>query len=277
MKSAFAPFYSQELIIRDAWAQIHNPGVYNKLIKTTQEFVKKQNPSGFLSKIDILTNFLFINGVPGAGKTAVISNIIKKMLRYEDGKDNNTEFVSISMTTEQTDKLVKAIDEPDTGVNWSVVLNNITDKEGKVTYSDEHQILEGFQAKSNADALFKTNAKRKIVVIDEITLAQEKDLLKLKSYVEGLLQSNKDLNITILGLGDLNQSSATDNGKEVSLTNLLYNSSFRLTTSFRETNQGTLDNIQTIFTIINGAQEEFYKRRDYSLGEADEKIAKYDR
>jgi hypothetical protein len=76
-----------------------------------------------------------------------------------------------------------------------------------------------------------------------------------------------------LGLGDLNQASATDNEKEVSITSLLYNSSFRLTTSFRETNQGTLDNIQTVFTIINGAQEEFYKKRDYDIVQADRKIA----
>ena len=272
--STFTPFYSQELIIRDAWAFVHNTEIYNLLVNKTKEWLKNDK-SKFVSESEALSNLFFVNGVPGSGKTTVIANMIKKMLRFEDGNDTDTEFISVSITSEQTKKLAEAIGEPNSAINWDVLLNNITDQAGTKTIATGrdatgHQTLDNFKPKSDRKAISKTDAKRIVMFFDEITLAQEADLLKLKAYVNEIISKDPSLKVSIIGLGDLNQSSASvlddkNNEWEVSLTNLLYNSSFRLTTSLRETNQGKQDNTQMIFNVIDVAQQKFYANRNYSL------------
>ena len=262
--SKFVPFYSQELIIRDVLAFVYNSNLYNIGVDALENLAK-ENSDDFIKDSSAIKNFLFVNGVPGAGKTAVIANTVKKMLRLHDGDDTKTTFISVSIKSEQANKLANAIEEADSAITFDILENNISEDKGVINYNKQtsHQELKGFKPKADVSVLTNKDSKRIVIFFDEIPLVSEGRFLRLTQFIDKLKENGHD--IVLVGLGDLNQISAFENDTEISLTNTLFNSSFRLVSSFRETNQGKAENTAKIFNRIAQVQEEFYKNRAFSL------------
>lgn len=276
--SKYVPFYTQELIIRDIWANYYNTALYDKGLSILGEKYKSSK-SPFLENCEIIKGFLFVNGVPGAGKTEVIAKTIKEMITLRDG--TNTEFVAISIKDAQAKKLANSL-----GLEGGYTLEEIVTKskktDGNVTYNSNsaHQVLdENYEVNSDKSIISKQDRKNIFITFDEIGLAQEADLKKFFKYIDTLRAANPNSKIFVLGLGDLNQATSSiedpknkSNDIEVSLTNFGFASSFRLTASFRETNQGKADNLLAIFNILKTAQDKFYKNKEYDISSANNEI-----
>lgn len=262
--SKFVPFYSQELIIRDVLSFIYNSNLYNIGVDALENLAKG-NEDPFIKESSAIKNFLFVNGVPGAGKTAVIANTIKKIIRLHDNDDTKTAFISVSIKPEQANKLANSIEEADSAITFDVLENNISENKGTISYNDHtsHQELKDFKPKTDISVLTDKEAKRVVIFFDEIPLVSEGRFSRLSRFIDKLKENGHD--VVLVGLGDLNQISAFENNTEISLTNTLFNSSFRLVSSFRETNQGKAENTAKIFNRIAQVQEEFYKNRAFPL------------
>jgi len=261
--SSFVPFYSQELIIKDALANYLNRSLYNTGLEVLEQ-KKNDNSDSFIKDSIVLRNFLFINGVPGAGKTAVIANTIKKMIRLIDG-DDSTKFISLSMTEVQAKKLATSIEEPNSDLTWSEFIKANTTTEGEeYSQSDGHRFIKNFKSKLSFTEITKDPKVKKVAIFfDEIQLLREPDIIKLNQLVKDA--NDNGYEVMVFGLGDLMQTSVSENNNEISIVNTLFNSSFRLSASFRETNQGKSENTLAIASKLQTVMEHLYNDKGYQL------------
>lgn len=254
------PTYAQSLIIYDAYAYAKNYTVFNKLLTKLQE-INSTNPDSYISKMEALLNIYLVNGVPGAGKTEVISRIVKKMLA-EDG----LKFTAVSMTKPQVEKLAKALDITDVGAikTWNDIASKCTPSYSELEL-DESSHLNFKDADKNWMPK-EENTEPTVWFFDELPLLEEPKLIALSKYA----RAN---NIVIIGLGDLNQSSPTFSTKdnpenEVGMFNTIFNSSYRLTTAFRTTNAGKDDNTKLVYSAIELVQNKLYENRALELDQS---------
>ena len=290
------PTYGQELVIMDSYSFLNNPYLYNTLLdKMKDSLIKQYKVDGkedpFFKEMPVLKNLHFINGVPGAGKTEVIAFIVKRLLEISAGADA-VEFVVASATQKQAEKLQQSLSRKGVTIPQSRVLAWESSENGRGTLGSYIVSADDTEEFNNAkDHLVSTKSstpekslkdlvpgtektKLKVLIFDELPLLNEVELSKLTERAA-------EAGFVIIGLGDLNQvtpvtmvrtvknGEETDAAFEVGMSNTVFNSSFRLTASFRETNKGQSENNKTVYNTINLVQEQLFKDRSYGRDAAD--------
>lgn len=289
------PSYGQELIIMDTLAFTSQPLLYNTLLDKMKEALIKLYPEKgandpYFENMPVLKNLHFINGVPGAGKTEIIGFFVKHLLETYYGADG-VEFVVASATQAQAEKLQKSLSRKGKNIISSHVLAWNTGETGRgslgsyivsaknpsSTYDEtkDHLINTGTEAPEKNLKDLVSNAStvtKRVLFFDELPLLDETELALLSKRAS-------DAGFIVIGLGDLNQvTPMVKNSKgedvEVGISNTVFNSSYRLTASFRETNKGQSENNKVVYNLINTVQEEIFKDRRYALSFADDKVGK---
>lgn len=263
--SEFLPFGGQEFVVRDAYSAFVAKDHYNVFMaKLLVKFKEKKGktPDGkedsFVMNYEDIKNFFFIDGVPGSGKSTAVAGILAKILKLKYGKrikiiglvhedsgkkgeeSRKNQFAknlgiseSDCYVTEDfiEEHIVKGIKSPEKERSRGGHINEETLEKAKNVTS--------FSEFDSSDTIY-------LFVSDEETFMNEAQLIAFSKWISA------DNRGYLLGLGDMFQSGA-DNSNLSDITDCYFQTSIRLTTTFRAENSGKADNEQTARDILQTA------------------------
>lgn len=268
----FLPFSSQEFIVRDAYASYVASDVYSEVLSGLCEHFKNQakpENKAYADLFKVIKNFFFVDGVPGSGKTTAVAKIFVEVLKAKYGND----LAIITLTHTNEDE----IDENGKKINRSAKFGNAlgSSSNNQFLHNDfiERFICKGltdakktdhghsskFEEKnliafSELDKHLVSNPKHILIISDEHTFANEEQIKAISKYSE----LAPDKKIYILGLGDLFQSGVQSTSD---ITDTYFQSSVRLTNTFRAERQGKVYNERLLRDILKGPMKRWSQDR----------------
>lgn len=251
--SEFLPFYGQEFVVRDAYSAFEAKTYYNIFMDELCNVYKSKDEGDIFRKnLYALKNFLFIDGVPGSGKSTAVAGTLANILRLKYG--NKIKIVGLihddSGTRKQDFAKNLGIAEEDCYLFTDFIESNIVSGISKIEKKDHH-ITEEYVNKTNSTNEPKTDHEYYLYVADELTFANEAQLIAFSKWNE------KHNNSFLLGLGDMYQSGTGDSD----ITDTFFPSSVRLTATFRAENSGKANNEQTARDVCRSAYSLLAKDR----------------
>lgn len=259
----YAPLYSQEYAAYIATAMAVNPEVMNAAI------VNMDTPKGtYGSELLRYYNTVMVDGIGGAGKTAVIAKLVQNVVKkyYPE-----SEVWKVGPTKQQVDNLVGSLGSDgksfivedlmshilgeDTYAELSndIVNSNKDSKQYKIQdFGDitlpTGDVQSGYSAAViNEDTEYSNAQPPKLVFIDEATWVNS-------LYMQHISNWARKNNVTIIPLGDLNQN-GFNNGVlgvyNVNSTAALMVRTPKLDISLRVTNSQKDDNNKTVNAVMN--------------------------
>lgn len=244
----YAPLITQELATYIGYAQLTNKPVFNKFVRIKKNTLETQKhpdtkyySSLYVRDSGVYPRFgdiVFIEGVPGAGKSSVVWNNIVKLLGDNHPLLRNVAFVHSSeenAATLATSPFIKGRSFFDK----KKFLNKVSPNYSKIIEEDNGvQTIKVENGKEVKDYIKEENGVTKIdcnvatesspyslIVIDEISLWSTFDLDTVYDYC-------KKNNTRLIVLGDLQQTSTVgnieykENGKDVRIILNLYRNNF---------------------------------------------------
>lgn len=284
----YVPFTGQEFIIRQMYARVKAFGDYRDLSRRMAEKFKSRaevENNEYLKNRSILDAFLFVDGNSAVGKSSAIAYTFRKILEAEFGTDvqfrglarfdsryKNLEInLHLNKDTEikTVEELVNSLWPKDNG-EWSLDNEMFFDlgKDGEVESEHRCRIKRDFVI--NKDSFFN-GGKYKVLVFDEVTLANEGELQVLNKWAQ-------ENGILIIGLGNKKQNAwqtrvkAYDkNGNQAfSMSNsgiedCIVDSTPILKASLRTQNEGKRRNKDAVEAIVSDLWEQLDKNPSLSL------------
>ena len=283
-----APVASQEAAVQLGVAAIANSDMLNKFVNAYHDTVvtkfkdlseedrkkllKNYNDTIFAKELleyfaghDILPqyrNMVFIEGIPGSGKSNGVFQTIKRIIDVIDPSyfDN---AIYVHTTKQKAEKVIsdfkfsKAIAQDKAGLmkymsdDWKDVLKNPKNKDNKVyLYDDSYEFVNGKLV--NKWRINKVSDPPKIIFIDEISHYNQQELALIEDFA-------KENGIVVLTAGDLDQDKLTSfvalkNGKEVGvgISRNFFPRVPKLGTTFRSLNKQLT---HSILSLQNAIQE----------------------
>ena len=212
----YVPFTGQEFIIRlmysHAKAQDDYRDIFNKIAEKFKARSEVENDN-YLKNKSILDSFLFVDGNSAVGKSSAISFTFRKILEAEFGTDvqfrglarfdSRFENLSINLhlnkdtEIKKLETLIQELWPKDNG-EWNLDDDRFFDtgKDGSIKSEHRGRIKKEFVI--NKDSFFN-GGKLKVLVFDEVTLANEGELQVINKWA-------KENNILIIGLGNKKQN-----------------------------------------------------------------------
>lgn len=263
------PFYGQEFVIRDAYSSFIASKHYNTFMSALHKnFISKNKGTNYAEGMKFIKNFLFIDGVPGSGKTTAVASIYAKVLKSKLGKD----LTVITLTHTNNAERIKTFGDI-IGSSESHRFTH-TDFVKKFICTDVDKTSKGDNGHSNQyndKNLINQNELKKIantdhilIISDEHTFANEEQLKAFSEYA-----NQSDQHIYLLGLGDLFQSGVSDTSD---ITDTYFQSSVRLTTTFRAANNGKAKNERIVRDLLFSPVQEWSSNRIIKLSEISKKL-----
>jgi len=182
----------------NTYAFLENQGAFGKIIDAIKEALP-DDAAPYIKELTPLQHVFFIQGVPGTGKTAVVSNLVVSLY-----KENHADAEVILAAPHQTqvDNLNKSIPGTTKQMRVSEVLDALSkDKpERDPTKTHSQKFYDESKIKlPNDDPLFTKDKKEKVLIIDEATFMSEADLQKLN-------KAASQYGIKVVLLGDRKQN-----------------------------------------------------------------------
>lgn len=284
----YVPFTGQEFIIRQMYARIKALDDYSDLTRRIAEKFKSRaevENDNYLKNRSVLDSFYFVDGNSAVGKSSAIAYTFRKILEAEFGTDvqfrglsrfdSRFENLSINLQLDK-DTEIKKVDTlvlelwPSSNGEWNLDNEMFFDigKDGKVESEHRGRIKKDFVI--NKDSFFN-GGKYKVLVFDEVTLANEGELQVLNKWAQ-------ENGILILGLGNSKQNAwqtrvkAYDkNGSQAfSMSNsgiedCIVDSTPILKASLRTQNEGKRRNKDAIETVVSELWKQHDKNPSISL------------
>lgn len=245
----FVPIIGQEVNLQIAIATIENSTVFNKIVDHLKDLAENNNLDGdkktYVTYKTALSNFMFIAGGLGTGKTQVIIRYIDKFVN--DWYKDDIEVVYAAPHDTQLNTLGDV-----TGSKNLITIEDIMTKiypdRNKLKSTDSYYHTNQLDTNdvkviTKADSIYKTDAKKKVMVIDEATFISERDLQLLNAWA-------KANNVIIIGVGDRKQNGININGETSGIEDCLYITGPELTESIRMKNIAKAVNVRTLATPI---------------------------
>lgn len=247
--SEFVPIIGQEVNLQIAIATIENTTVFNKIVDRLKDLAENNDLDSdkktYITYKTALSNFMFIAGGLGTGKTQVIIRYIDKFVN--DWYKDDIEVIYAAPHDTQLNTLGEV-----TGSKNLITIEDIMTK----IYPNRNQLkstdsyyhtnqLDNNDVKviTKADSIYKTDAKKKILVIDEATFISERDLQLLNAWA-------KANNVVVIAVGDRKQNGININGETSGIEDCLYITGPELTESIRMKNIAKAVNVRTLATPI---------------------------
>ena len=233
-KKELAPVYGQELAIRRNISMALSPDLYNNLLAKIYEMYPET-----MHKKDILPNVSVVLGGAGTGKTVAIAGISAEMLSFDD----DVEFVYLAPSKKQADNLASNVQKSGTILTIDSLDEFFEEKPTFEYELDEKGNKTGiikWKYKLNSKQLWTGGKKRKILIIDEVTLFNSAQIQALSE-----LALNEGGLIWALGDSKQNQSvvKMSDNAMQhTGLEDFTVVKSPELTTALRPSTVGKFDN-----------------------------------
>lgn len=260
-KHPYAPVYSQEMAIRNAWSFALNGTMYGMAAQEISNVLKEKfedsqgisdkdvvkidgieyhkNDIEYLSNMPTWDSMFVVLGGAGTGKTTAVGKTLKLLLDNSDA-----EIIAMGPSVSQAKKLAASLELPDStdGITKNDLINMIREEGTADLYENEksHSRLKASTITSNTP--FKSD-KLRVLVFDEISLFTEAELTLINNWAA-------EQGVRIIGLGDKRQDSATVDvdyrDKKVKnpsgITDGIYLSCASLTASLRTGNAGKIAN-----------------------------------
>lgn len=229
-----APVYGQELAIRRNISMALNPDLYNNLLEKIYQMYPET-----MHKKDILPNVSVVLGGAGTGKTVAIAGISAEMLSFDD----DVEFVYLAPSKKQADNLASNVQKSGTILTIDSLDEFFEEKPTFEYELDEKGNKTGvikWKYKLNSKQLWTGGKKRKILIVDEVTLFNSAQIQALSE-----LALNEGGLIWALGDSKQNQSvvKMSDNAMQhTGLEDFTVVKSPELTTALRPSTVGKFDN-----------------------------------
>lgn len=247
--SKLAPIATQEFAVRVAYTLASNRGFINNVLKAADIF-------NVLDKTQLL-NTVFIEGVPGAGKTKAVAKIVYQMLK---AVDPNIKTWTVGPRQKQSDNLANALGA-----------ENNTAFTKEALYTKLGVSSEYVNDSSNIRVIVSPSGVKHIEIAGLDEREYTKDDLPSVMFVDeathftnGELQVIADFaaknNVAVIMLGDTEQSGKnqlwhiTDEGKDIPVYNSFATTfcifSPKLTVSMRASNTNKRDNLNNIRALM---------------------------
>lgn len=283
-----APVASQEAAVQLGVAAIANSDMLNKFVNAYHDIVvtkfkelseedrkkllENRGDTIFAKELleyfsghDVLPqyrNMVFIEGIPGSGKSNGVFKTIKRIIDVVD--PSYFENAIYAHTTKQKAETVisefkfsKAIGQDKSGLmkymsdDWRDVLKNPKNKDNKIyLYDDSYEFIDGKLV--NKWRINKVSDPPKVIFIDEISHYNQQELALIEDFA-------KENGIVILTAGDLDQDKLTSfvalkNGQEVQvgISRNFFPRVPKLGTTFRSLNKQLT---HSILSLQNAIQE----------------------
>lgn len=260
----FLPFYPQEFVIRDAFSAYEKQYLYNVFLNALyKETLEKASDADFVKTMAVIENFFFINGIPGSGKSSACAKILVDVLKtkYPDLEVIGLVQDPTRLKPDDPDSFGNVIGIPqdhcfttDSFIENYVYQGISEDKRG----NDRHSSTKLNYNNINLTEFRKNfTGKRVLFLMDESTFTNETQFKVFSNFV------GKIGNSTIIGLGDFYQSGSE--AEFTDITDVFTQSSIRLTSGFRSTNNGKLENERNARGILRTALDVYH--RDVSTNE----------
>ena len=289
-ENKYVPFTGQEFIVRQMYSHVLNQTDYREVLNGINEKFKKRpevEGDAYLLNRSVLDNFLFVDGNSAVGKSSAISFTFKKVLQAEFGNDvqfrglarfkdrfqnlkDNLELQSEG-EVKLLDNLIQEIWPSNNGV-LDVNDENLFDvgKNGTISSAHRLRIIKDFN--TNPDKFFTGNG-HKVLVFDEVTLANEAELQILNKWAQ--------LNgIFIIGLGNKKQNTwqtpvkaykkdgtpiSEDVRSNSGIEDCVVSSTPILKASLRTQNEGKRRNKNAIEAVVTSLWDQLDKNPSLSL------------
>lgn len=286
----YVPFTGQEFIVRQMYSHVLNQTDYREILNGINEKFKERpevKGDAYLLNRSVLDNFLFVDGNSAVGKSSAISFTLKKVLEAEFG--NEVQFRGVARFKERfqnlkdnlelqsegevkrLEDLIKEIWPSNNGV-LDVNDENLFDVGKNGTINNAHRLKITKEFNTNPDKFFTGNGY-KVLVFDEVTLANEADLQILNKYAQ--------LNgIFIIGLGNKKQNTwqtpikaYNKDGSQISgdvrsnsgIEDCIVSSTPILKASLRTQNEGKRRNKNAVEAIVTSLWDQLDKNPSLSL------------
>lgn len=263
------PFFSQEYAAQLTWASINNSKLFNSFLNEIKRNIEnpidgKWSETEYVENMLKLENFMMVDGVAGSGKSSGVAKLLTGVLKKQGfeiialskikdrakslsdtiGADNDGQVIDV------LDKIYADPTTPGKDSNYSSISETIEYNTEKAHYEAEsvHQDL----MKTLPALTTKSDSKKIVYLIDEITLLTEEELLVFNEWVKKL--RNNGYEVSFIGLGDSTQTHAYDSkaGFETGVADFTYLRTPQLSVSLRKANRGKRDNLEKIEKWLTG-------------------------
>lgn len=244
----YAPLITQELATYIGYSQLNNKPIFDKFVRIKSNVLKTQqhSPTKFYSYEYVTDSgvyprfgdIVFIEGVPGGGKSTAVWNNIVKMLGENHPLLNKVAFIHSSEENAATLAISPFVKEKEF-FDKKKFLNKISSNYSKIVEEDnEVQTIKVENGKEINDYLYEEDGITKVkcnistesspyslIVVDEISLWSTFDLDTLCEYC-------KKNNTRLIVLGDLQQTNTSgileykENNEDVTVILNLYRNNF---------------------------------------------------
>lgn len=277
------PFKGQEFIVRQAFAYAKNVSRYNILLTKIEEQMRKTLKDDYLVYRSKLSNLLYINGNSAVGKSTAISWILYQVLKADSGE---VVFKGSARFDTRKNNLIESLGLTENDENFRKIPDLVREIFGENLNVDDLRYFEKLEKNNHGHLTqisgewtnqvdrtnfqwFDATDKIKVLVVDEITLANEAEL-QLLSY-----WANKN-GILIIGLGNDKQNAwktrmqsydsqtgRQDVGNTIDsssgIEDCLVFSTPILKASLRTQNDGKRRNKDQVEAVLQNLQTEWYK------------------
>lgn len=253
-----APVYGQEFAIKQIVAQALNPALFNDILDgvkenaNIKEDVKEEGIQKYLLAKQPLHNLSAILGSAGAGKTV---GVVKNILDILVNNSESTSVIFLAREIEQAEKVRDSAGYTQGAYTVDQYCKAVFTEEVN-GYSYNKDVPYHWTAGSsinNTGSVFDTNAKLKVLVIDEVETLTEPELQRICMDAE-------EKNILVIGAGDLKQPGTTvsglnNEGKNTSLSSGIEDCYFiktpTLTTSMRSQTIAKVENTKKLSDALD--------------------------
>ena len=270
--SKFLPFYNQEFCIRDAYASFVAKDLYNLF---TEELRKKLKTSSadsadkYISAIEAIKNFFFIDGAPGTGKSSAVTALYIKVLQNKYG--SKLKVVAMVQDSSRKEAFGDEIGIPAGEIHVAsefidqYVYSGIGDGGKRITAEDDPRFQHSeFKIKnSNVKKIetFGSKADKFLFVCDEATFINEPQIIAFNRW---LAQYTDGKSAFLLGLGDFYQSGSSSDDL-TDITDAYFPISVRLTSALRYENNGKSNNENLVRGTIKNAVNQWRNDRGITI------------
>lgn len=259
-EKGFLPFGPQEFVIRDAYSSYERVDLYNAFLKGMHEKTLENGPknNNYLQHMKRVENFLFINGIPGSGKSSAVAKILIDTLRLKHPELKVIALVQDSSrlnSTEDSPSFDKVVGADEAYVTSKFIEDNVYPGIQEDVKSKETKGHSGIDA-SLPELKSTDKFKNVLFVVDEATFTNEAQWLAFSKFVEKI-NSKDGAHSSIIGLGDFYQCGADSSHTDV--TDTFFQSTIRLTSGFRTTNNGKAQNERMARGVLKTAIDAYHK------------------
>lgn len=243
-QKAIVPITIQEYTSRTAIAQVKNP----ILIQEALEYIAEETNT----KKPILSNFYFVDGSAGVGKSRVIAKNVVDYLNTD-----NIWLVAPEKTQRDTLKEIVQQGEP---MLIKDLFAKILPADYYNTLKSDTSSLEAIHNRPDITIVADNITDAAILNLDNVKFNEVEDLPKAiiideGTYVNGLeyqllTKFASDNGIEIIVLGDTNQNGIQDNIGPLTSYNALYMRSPKLSISLRDVNLQKYKNLQKVTSLL---------------------------